>query len=375
MILLQDTGGVFGAGASHGWAGGSLGLARTARLEWADMTIVVIDVALNGGDMTRPAKSVVDVLGEDISEIGIDADGRRTGLSLGQPLSPPTMQATSLTRSDPNGVWLVSGGARGITSACVIELAHRVGGRYALLGRSARATWPEDLPPTDDADTLRKALIDRAAAKSKSSTPARIEHRVNELLAAGEIERTLSAIRATGAEARYEIVDLGDARQVEDGVARIRNGLGPITGLIHGAGALADRLIVDMLRDQFDRVFSAKVLGLKALLDALDLQALRHVALFSSASAYFGNVGQANYAMANEIVNSVARSLHEQLPDAMVKSFGWGPWDGGMVDRKLARHFKAKGIGLIPKAIGSRLFVDQLLHGHPDHVELVIGER
>ncbi|MGI9418710.1 MAG: hypothetical protein ACR2RA_12825, partial [Geminicoccaceae bacterium] len=64
-----------------------------------------------------------------------------------------------------------------------------------------------------------------------------------------------------------------------------------------------------------------------------------------------------------------------RLPDALVKSFNWGPWDGGMVNQELARHFRAQGVGLIPKSIGSRLFVDQLLHGRPDHVELVIGDR
>ena len=36
---------------------------------------------------------------------------------------------------------------------------------------------------------------------------------------------------------------------------------GPIAGIIHGAGVLEDRLIIDKTVDQFERVFDTKVKG------------------------------------------------------------------------------------------------------------------
>ncbi|MGI9449326.1 MAG: SDR family NAD(P)-dependent oxidoreductase, partial [Geminicoccaceae bacterium] len=303
LVLLQDTGGDFDVGPSGGWAGGITGLARTAALEWPDMAVGLIDIDLHIGDMSRAASHIADAVSDDRPEVGVNDDGSKTTLELGPPLSPPT---ASDHPSDSAGVWLVSGGARGVTAACVIELARRVGGRYALLGRSTTKTWPDDLPRTDDADTLRAVLVEHAAAQEQPPKAADIERRVRSLLASLEVERTLSAIRAAGADVRYEMVDLSDQGRVQDCVARIQDRFGPITGLIHGAGVLADRLIVDMTREEFDRVFSAKVGGLKILLDVLDLPLLRHVALFSSASAYFGNGGQANYAMANAFIDGLA---------------------------------------------------------------------
>ncbi|WP_410959140.1 KR domain-containing protein, partial [Salmonella sp. 6084] len=84
--------------------------------------------------------------------------------------------------------------------------------------------------------------------------------------------------------------------------------------------------------DGYDRVFETKVGGLCALLDATAGDSLKLVCLFSSVAARSGNVGQSDYAMANEILNKVA--LAEQArrgPGCLVRALGWGPWDSGMV--------------------------------------------
>ena len=96
-------------------------------------------------------------------------------------------------------------------------------------------------------------------------------------------------------------------------------------------------------------MFGPKVLGLQSVLGALDVSVLSHVALFSSASAAFGNVGQADYAMANTCLNQIANLLASQVPGLRAKAFNWGPWDGGMVDAGLAELFAAQGIGLIDR--------------------------
>jgi NAD(P)-dependent dehydrogenase (short-subunit alcohol dehydrogenase family) len=50
--------------------------------------------------------------------------------------------------------------------------------------------------------------------------------------------------------------------------------LGPITGLIHGAGVLHDRLIVDKTVEQFRQVYATKVEGFKNLLSATEADRL-----------------------------------------------------------------------------------------------------
>ena len=115
--------------------------------------------------------------------------------------------------------------------------------------------------------------------------------------------------------------------------------------------------------------------GFLSLLAALDTGALKHVGLFSSASAVFGNPGQSDYATANAWLSRAARQLAEDLPEAQVKSFCWGPWNGGMVDTALAAHFRTRGIALIERADGAAIFADHLLHGAGSDVELLIGDE
>ena len=59
--------------------------------------------------------------------------------------------------------------------------------------------------------------------------------------------------------------------------------------------------------EQFDRVFETKIRGLGNLLEAAKDDPLKYLILFSSVSARLGNKGQSDYAMANEIMNKMAR--------------------------------------------------------------------
>tara|TARA_R110001606_G_scaffold75257_1_gene174374 strand:+ start:104 stop:790 length:687 start_codon:yes stop_codon:yes gene_type:complete len=222
---------------------------------------------------------------------------------------------------------------------------------------------------------LRGALISAAKARGEKPTLPDIDRQARALLAGQEIRHTLDAIAAAGARAVYLQVDMSDRDSIVAAVQKITAEYGSITGLVHGAGVLADGLALKKTRDDVEYVFGPKVEGLANLLAAIDLSQLRHVGLFSSASAVFGNTGQSDYAMANAWLSAVARKLAAQLPAATVKSFCWGPWDGGMVDATLAGHFATRGISLIGLQDGARIFADQILQGDKQDIELLIGDE
>lgn len=370
LIILQDTGGDFSGGPSGGWHGGLSGLAKTAAREWPDISVQIIDIAGGREGTAAATANIAQAMATNQPEIGIGAAGIPHRPTLGEPLGVPgSALATPLA-----GVWLVTGGARGVTAGCIREVAARTGGQFALLGRSQLSPWPTGIAPTVSLPALRAALAKQAKGQQQKTNLREIDKAARDALAAEEIRDTLAGIQAAGGQASYHACDLSNAGSVAHTIETIRTAHGPITGLVHGAGALADRLIVDKTRADFDRVFGAKVTGLSVILENLDLQTLDHVAFFSSAAARFGNIGQADYAMANEILNRVARDLKEKKPDAQIKSFNWGPWDGGMVDETLARHFEARGITLISAQTGARIFADQILTGARDQVELLIGD-
>jgi hypothetical protein len=203
--------------------------------------------------------------------------------------------------------------------------------------------------------------------------PADLGAQVAQIRHTREVQATLRAIEAAGARVRYVALDVRDAAAVADAVNAARTEWGPIAGIIHGAGVLADKRLADKTLEQFDAVFETKVQGLRALLAATAADPLRVICLFSSVAARAGNAGQADYAMANEVLNKVAAAEQRRRGDAcIVTAINWGPWDGGMVTPALRAQFAARGVGLLPLADGARLCVDALTTRAASS-EIVIG--
>ncbi|WP_437578421.1 SDR family NAD(P)-dependent oxidoreductase [Sorangium sp. So ce887] len=383
FVTVQDTGGDFGvAGSDRAWVGGLPGLVKTAAMEWPEASCRAIDIERDG----RPAAELADaIVAELLSggvelEIGLRADGRRTTpRSVRQDAQPGPLPL------GPSDVVVASGGARGVTAATLIALARASRARFALLGRTAIEDDPVACRGADGEAALKAALVKAASSAGQKATPAEIGRQVAKILANREVRATLDAIRAAGGEALYVPADVNDARAVAAALDQVRRAFGPVTAIVHGAGVLADKLVAEKTVEQFDRVFSTKVDGLRALLGATAGDPLKAIVLFSSIAARTGNKGQCDYAMANEVLNKVAAAEAARRPGCRVKSLGWGPWQGGMVNAALEAHFAQLGVPLIPLAAGAKMLLDELCDGSGDRgasgpgsaspgaVELVLG--
>jgi hypothetical protein len=274
----------------------------------------------------------------------------------------------------PNALLVASGGARGVTAHCVIALAARYRCRFLLLGRSHRAPEP---PWARDATTppeLKRLAAEALRAAGQPPTPTTIAPLVQSILAIREIDRTLSEIERAGGQAEYLSVDVTDRAALADTLRPALARLGPAAGLIHGAGALADRPIERKSEADFDRVYGTKVGGLANLLDCLPIEQLEHLVLFASAAGFYGNPGQSDYALANEVLNRVARLAGAASPRCRAVALNWGPWDGGMVDETLKRMFHRRGVDLIPAAEGARALIE-VLEAEPRPRAVVVGGR
>ncbi len=145
---------------------------------------------------------------------------------------------------------------------------------------------------------------------------------------------------------------------------------GDPVGLIHGAGLIKDKLIREKTLESFDRVLGTKLEGALNLLRLVRPEALKFTAMFSSIAGRFGNVGQSDYASANEVLNKLAHWLDRRWPGRVV-SVIWGPWSGvGMVSQ-LESHLGRQGLGMIAPEVGRTLLVDELRHGRKGDVEIL----
>ena len=346
-------------------SGALAGLAKTASHEWPGVSCKALDVDPAVADLDRAAAAVVEEMSlAGPLEVGIGSAGRRT-LSLTASELPSDGLRAPLA---PGDVVLVTGGARGITAEAALAMAQAFKPRLVLLGRSPLpAPEPAWLAGLETEAEIKKAILGQA---EPGLSPKALEERYRGAVANREMLRNLERIRQTGAEVDYRAVDIRDAAAVRRTLEELRS-LGPVRGLLHGAGVLADRLIAEKTEEQFDQVYGTKVLGLRAILDAVDAQELKAVALFSSSTARFGRKGQADYAMANEVLNKLAQKLSRALPACRVVSFDWGPWEGGMVTPALRRVFEAEGVGLIPLQAGAALLVRELQRT-PGPAEVVV---
>ena len=73
----------------------------------------------------------------------------------------------------------------------------------------------------------------------------------------------------------YVPCDVSDPLATAEALATVRAQWGPITGIVHGAGVLADKRLAEKTPEDFRRVFGAKVQGLRSLLAAAQSDPIR----------------------------------------------------------------------------------------------------
>lgn len=350
--------------------GGLAGMLKTASREWPELRCRALDVA-PGLSPRRFAEAVVDeLLLEGPLEVAIAKSGTNELTLCSAALESPTR-----TPLQPGDLVLVTGGARGVTAETAIALAGAYRPTLVLMGRTPAPDErePDWLAGLKEEAQIKKALLARLPQKS---TPTQLQAAYCALLAAREIRANLAKMEGLGAKVVYRSLDLRQPEAVVAAIHAIKAEFGEVKGLIHGAGVLADRRIEDKTEAQFELVYQTKAGSLRILLNALQSDPLKILALFSSSTARFGRTGQVDYAMANEVLNKTALQQAKARPDCRVVSINWGPWDGGMVTPGLKKIFAAEGVDLIPARAGAEYLVRELaqpVEGSPVEVVLLGG--
>jgi acyl transferase domain-containing protein/NAD(P)H-dependent flavin oxidoreductase YrpB (nitropropane dioxygenase family)/NAD(P)-dependent dehydrogenase (short-subunit alcohol dehydrogenase family) len=353
--------------------GGVTGLMKSLALEWPQVRCKTIDLER----AVCPEQASRHILAEmcaasDEVEIGYQNGLRYVLCARPAPFSPHSRSAGI----PPRSVWLVTGGARGITACCALELARRFQPTLSIVGRSALPSAAEE-PATKgltSARDIKAALMETMRREGRPMNPAAVEDVYRRLLRDREIRDNLPALTDAGASVEYSQVDVREP----DSFGRVIDDLyerhGRIDGALHGAGVIEDKLLDDKSPESFTRVLETKLTGAFVLSQKLRPESLKHLAFFSSVAGRFGNRGQCDYAAANEVLNKLARHLNARWP-ARVVALNWGPWEmKGMVSAEVRRQFAERGVGLLDPVCGSRALVDELLTGAKDEVEVIWGD-
>ncbi|MBD2770728.1 SDR family NAD(P)-dependent oxidoreductase [Iningainema tapete] len=281
------------------------------------------------------------------------------------------MTATQIRTSS---VFLVSGGAKGITAKCAIKLAQHHPCKFILLGRSElQENEPDWAKSCLEEPALKKAIMENLLSLGEKPTPISVQKLYNKITSSREIKQTLAAIQQTGSQAEYLSVDVTNLEALQQKLTAVIERNGQITGIIHGAGNLADKLIEKKTEQDFEKVYTAKVKGLENLLTCVKPSQLEYLVLFSSITGFYGNIGQSDYAIANEILNKSAHLVKQRYPACHVVAINWGGWDSGMVTPELKKEFARRGIDILPVETGTQMLVNELHPSNQETAQVIIG--
>ncbi|MFD4601230.1 SDR family NAD(P)-dependent oxidoreductase [Streptomyces sp. NPDC058464] len=363
-------------GADAARSAGLHGLFRTVAREYPDTVARVVTLGDTAPEAVADAL-VAELLAPEPAPVVLRTAAGRQGLELVEvkpgalagtgagPAGEGAAEAAALGL-DRDSVVLLVGGARGITAKFAATLAAASRCRIELLGRTAAPTGPE-APDTAAADTpagLRAALAARGGMK-----PAEINREAELILAQREITATLAELAALGSEARYRAVDFRDRDAALQAVKEIHADHGRLDGVVFAAGVIEDRLIAEKTPESFQRVYGTKTTGAATLLAALaELpNGPGFAVLFGSISAVLGNRGQADYAAANDALESLGAGWAERTGNRAL-TVHWGPWapvggHTGMVSPELGREYARRGVRLIDPDEGTAALLRELAWG------------
>lgn len=290
-------------------------------------------------------------------------------------MAKPSRERIEMKRKiGSDSIFLVSGGAKGITAQCVIKMAEKYQSTFILLGRSSIAEpEPEFAFGCSNESELKKRIMEYLAAQGEKPTPLLVQKYFNKIASKREIEQTISTIEQAGGKAEYISVDVTDLIALQQKLEPVIEQLGLVTSIIHGAGSLADKRIEKKTMQDFELVYGPKVRGLENILRCVPEHQLHHLILFSSVVGFYGNTGQTDYALANEILNKYAHLVKKRHPDCHVVSINWGGWDSGMVTPELKKAFAQRNIEMIPINVGVQMLIDECNSDLDNVVQVVIG--
>ncbi|MBD2898551.1 hypothetical protein amrb99_75230 [Actinomadura sp. RB99] len=229
-------------------------------------------------DVDRPADLVGELLGGGDAREVAWRGGRRYVARLAQAALPAgDAKPKKIVRR--GGAYVITGGYGGIGLVTARLLAERGAGRIVLSGRSG---------PGADA------------------------------------EKVIAKLRESGVDVGVVLGDIAAPGTAERLVEAAREGGLALRGVVHGAGAIDDRLIADLGAEDLHRVWTAKVEGARRLSDATWDADLDWFAVHSSAAALLGSPGQAAYAAANAAIDAL--TAYRRAHGRPGTTINWGTW-------------------------------------------------
>jgi acyl-CoA synthetase (AMP-forming)/AMP-acid ligase II/thioesterase domain-containing protein/acyl carrier protein/NADP-dependent 3-hydroxy acid dehydrogenase YdfG len=239
------------------------------------------------------------------------------------------------------GIYLISGGLGGIAVEIARYLLENYQARLLLIGRTplpARNTWSAEL-----------------------EREGKVSERIQAYLALEQLE----------GEVAYEAADICDLTQLQQVVERhCRHWQGELDGVIHLAGTIQTRSILEEKIDSFAATLRPKVEGTWVLHQLLQQQPNGVFITFSSVNGFFGRMTAGAYSAANRFLDTF--SQYQRSRGSLHYCLAWSMWEETGLSRnyQMKELNRARGYSLISPRQGLNSFLVGL---HQNHGCLLVG--
>ncbi|MFX1468949.1 MAG: SDR family NAD(P)-dependent oxidoreductase [Promethearchaeota archaeon] len=278
--------------------------------------------------------------------------------------SVPELNKYSITKED---ILLATGGAQGITFACINELTMHVKPQLILLG----------LAPYDDSlyeyleynlemlEEKKQELTRLLKSENERVTPVMIKRNWKKFLDKLDTLRNIEILRNKGLSVQYYAVDVTDDEKMKKVFKQIEeNSEKPITIVVHGAGIEESKSFLKKNLNLAHKIVDVKIGGFINILKHINLQNIKYFIAFSSIAGRYGNQGQIDYAYANAFLSRLAWDFTQRKIPFL--TIDWTAWaDIGMaVQGSTLQILTQAGIVPVPSQIGVKIFSKLLLNNY-----------
>jgi enediyne polyketide synthase len=341
VVYVQFGGGYFGRHPEFSYFNQccTTSLAASLHLERDDLRVRVLDFSPTIPPELTTEKCITEInTPEPFAAVGFDYKLTRRVEKV--KLLQPAAYRKRPHKWSKDDVVLVTGGARGITALCALGLAQATGVRIALIGRSPHAeTEPHAKGSQDIADTLQ-------------------------------------AYKDRGLIAHYFSCDVTDRDAVHRMIHQVRQKMGSITGVVHGAGLNIPRLASQSNPEAILKEVSPKVTGALHLISALKKSPLKLFVGLTSVIGVTGMPGSSWYGFSNEALDIILHRFEAEHPQTKTQSIAYSVWQDVGMGARLGSIDKLKKMGIDAIAVkeGVHRFV-RLFLNNPDTHQVIVTAR
>ena len=314
-------------------------------------------------------KTMDEVLHGDMRlMIGTRDNVRSTILSL------PTRLDKSVKHFDLAGKTIIfTGSGRGIGAMLSQKIAAQYHSKIIVLDiieiQEKTPLWAT----MNDAElaALKKQLWeDLKADPTKKATPVMLERAFGRVKDSITLYNNLQKLRDLGSEVEYYHCDVMNSSMMKEVCTKIKAKNGRVDGLIHFAGLERSKLIYDKDPAEYYRIFDVKATSFATFLANNIVRDDGFFAFASSIAGKYGNLGQSDYASANDYLAKSALSLSNQgyraisIAMSAYKNVGMGVRAG------VETFLRSNGVDFVDPQDGMQIFLDEIVYGQVPEIVL-----